>query len=119
MASPLAVAAALLLALLARPAAAGDAGILYEVWHTEAATAMASVAQKGFPQLTVELVIQSQDTAKPLQLDDVYGPAGLNADICAWQRGAEARRLRTAVSSRGRRASLSGRTLDGEYQVVW
>lgn len=61
------------------PACARDAGILYEVWHTRAAAAMATVRARGDPQLTTELVIQSQDTAAPLSLDDVY--RGLPADI--------------------------------------
>jgi hypothetical protein len=56
-----------------------DAGILYEVWHTRAAHAMAAVRAKGLPQLTTELVIQSQDAAAPLSLDDVY--RGAAADI--------------------------------------
>ena len=57
-----------------------DAGILYEVWHTRAAHAMADIRAKGlFPQLTTELVIQSQDTASPFSLDDVY--RGVAADI--------------------------------------
>ena len=36
-----------------------DAGILYEVWHTRAAQAMARVKAEGGLQLTIELVIQS------------------------------------------------------------
>lgn len=68
----------LLLASLAR-VASRDAGILYEVWHSRAAHAMAAVRAKGLPQLTTELVIASQDTAAPFSLDDVY--RGAAADI--------------------------------------
>ena len=60
--------------LAAAPACAlADAGILYEVWHSRAAQAMA----RQSPQLTTELVIES---AGNLTLDDVFrvGPA---ADI--------------------------------------
>ena len=71
----------LLLLLNAPSAASGDAGILYEVWHTKAAQAMAKVRTLGFPQLTTELVIQSQGGPSPLKLDDIYGPAKLSADI--------------------------------------
>ena len=62
---------ALALALAAAPASARDAGILYEVWHTRAAQAMARVAAEGGAQLTTELVIES---AGARTLDDVYGP---------------------------------------------
>jgi hypothetical protein len=75
---PSAAALLLLLASLAR-VASRDAGILYEVWHTRAAHAMAAVRAKGLPQLTTELVIASQDTAAPFSLDDVY--RGAAADI--------------------------------------
>lgn len=57
---------------------AGDAGILYEVWHGHAATAMATVAKMGGQQLTTELVIRSNGT---LTLNDVYQPYNLSADI--------------------------------------
>lgn len=61
------------------PAAQRRAGILYEVWHAGAATMMAQVAAKGAPQLTTELVIQSNGT---LTLDDVYiKPLGSEGDI--------------------------------------
>lgn len=71
---------ALLLLLLAAPARSQrDAGILYEVWHTRAAAAMRDVRAKGLPQLTTELVIQSQGSAAPFSLDDVY--RGVAADI--------------------------------------
>jgi len=46
-----------------------SAGILYEIWHCQAAQAMAQVKDSGSPQLTVETVIQSQET---FTLDDVY-----------------------------------------------
>jgi hypothetical protein len=75
-ASLLAVAAAACLSHTA--AAAGDVGILYEVWHSKAATAMATVAEMGGQQLTTELVIQS---AGALTLDDVYTKYNLSADI--------------------------------------
>lgn len=55
-----------------------DAGILYEVWHTEAAVAMRKVQATGGQLLTTERVIQS---AGALSLDDVYVKYGLNADI--------------------------------------
>jgi hypothetical protein len=35
-----------------------SAGILYEVWHTHAAQAMANVSAQGGVQLTVETVIR-------------------------------------------------------------
>lgn len=66
------------LAALAASASARDAGILYEVWHTKAAQAMATVAASGWPQLTTELVIQSKGAHT---LNDVYAVHGLNADI--------------------------------------
>ena len=36
-----------------------SAGILYEIWHSEAAAAMAQVKSHGLPQLTTEAVIRS------------------------------------------------------------
>ena len=60
-------------------AQARDAGVLYEVWHTRASSAMRDVLAKGEPQLTTELVIESQDTPTPYSLDDVY--RGVAADI--------------------------------------
>ena len=76
-------AVAIAAATTAPSVAAGDAGILYEVWHTKAAQAMAAVAALKLPQLTTELVIRSQYSYPngSLALDDVYGPAKLNADI--------------------------------------
>ena len=56
--------------------ASRDAGILYEVWHTRAAQAMARVKAEGGLQLTTELVIQS---AGAHTLDDVYGPYNVTA----------------------------------------
>eukprot|EP00912_Choanoflagellata_sp_UC4_P000340 UC4_evm3s209 len=53
-------------------------GILYEVWHAKAATAMHKVLAQGGAPLTTELVIQSNGN---LTLNDVYGPYGINADI--------------------------------------
>ena len=44
-------------------------GILYEIWHTAAAAAMAQVAARNLTQLTVESVIRS---ANESCLDDVY-----------------------------------------------
>ena len=70
----------MLLLLLAAPARSQrDAGILYEIWHTRASSAMRDVRAKGLPQLTTELVIQSQSSATPYSLDDVY--RGVAADI--------------------------------------
>ena len=60
-------------------AQARDAGVLYEVWHTRASSAMRDVLAKGELQLTTELVIESQDTPTPFSLDDVY--RGVAADI--------------------------------------
>jgi hypothetical protein len=56
------------------------AGILYEVWHSRAAQAMALQEQK----LTTELVIQS---AGALTLDDVYsrGPASDIYSTGSWR----------------------------------
>lgn len=48
-------------------ASSTSVGILYEVWHSKAAQAMASQS----PQLTTELVIQSEGN---LTLDMVYNP---------------------------------------------
>lgn len=48
-----------------------SAGILYEVWHSEAATAMREVAAQGGPPLTTERVIRSDGS---YNLSDVYGP---------------------------------------------
>ena len=64
--------------LVASCAAARDAGILYEVWHSTAAAAQAKVAALGAQQLTTELVIQS---AGALSLDDVYARHNISADI--------------------------------------
>jgi hypothetical protein len=58
--------------------ASRSVGILYEVWHTTAASAMQSVAEQGGQLLTVETVLQSNGRQT---LDDVYLPYGLNADI--------------------------------------
>lgn len=60
-----------MLALLSvgAPATPRAAGILYELWHCEAATAMAQVKARGHPQLTTELVIRSNGKTS---LDDVY-----------------------------------------------
>ena len=44
-------------------------GILYEVWHSAAAAAMAQVAARNLTQLTVEAVIRSNNKSS---LDDVY-----------------------------------------------
>lgn len=57
---------------------AKDVGILYEVWHTTAAAAMAKVKDLGGLQLTTEKVIQSNGG---FTLNDVYGKYGINADI--------------------------------------
>ncbi len=46
-----------------------SAGILYELWHCEAATAMAQVKARGLSQLTTETVIRSNGN---ISLDDVY-----------------------------------------------
>ena len=57
-------------AAAAAPASpARQAGILYELWHTEAAAAMAQVKSQGLPILTTERVIRSD--GKTI-LDDVY-----------------------------------------------
>ena len=48
------------------------AGILYELWHCEAATAMAQVKARGLDQLTTETVIRSNGGAS---LDQVYPAA--------------------------------------------
>ena len=56
--------------------ASRDAGILYEVWHTRAAQAMARVKAEGGVQLTTELVIES---AGAHSLNDVYGPYNVTA----------------------------------------
>ena len=66
-----------LLAAAAGAAAAGSpaspgarsAGILYEVWHSKAATAMAQVKAAGLPQLTTERVLRSDGASS---LSDVY-----------------------------------------------
>ena len=49
--------------------ASRSAGILYEVWHSMAATAMAQVRAAGLPQLTTETVLRSD---AGYTLDDVY-----------------------------------------------
>eukprot|EP00947_MAST-08B_sp_MAST-8B-sp1_P001965 g1965.t1 len=54
------------------PPSGRSAGILYEVWHSEAATAMAEVKARGLPVLTTERVIRSNGT---LQLADVFPAA--------------------------------------------
>ena len=55
------------------PSSAGGtpraAGILYELWHCEAATAMAQVKARALPQRTTETVIRSNGR---VSLDDVY-----------------------------------------------
>ena len=57
-------------AAAAAPASpARQAGILYELWHTEAAAAMAQVKSQGLPILTTERVIRAD--GKTI-LDDVY-----------------------------------------------
>ena len=66
------------LALLLASSSARDAGVLYEVWHSTAAHAMARVKAAGAAQLTTELVIQS---AGALSLDDVYVRHNISADI--------------------------------------
>lgn len=66
------------LVLFAAVANGRDAGILYEVWHSTAAHAMAQVKAAGGAQLTTELVIQS---AGALSLDDVYVRHNISADI--------------------------------------
>ena len=53
----------------AAPAHMRSAGILYEVWHSKSATAMAQVKAAGFPQLTTERVLRSNGAAT---LSDVY-----------------------------------------------
>jgi len=50
----------LLLAAAITPAAARDAGILYEIWHAPAAHLMSLVSAAGRPSLTVERVIRSE-----------------------------------------------------------
>ena len=57
---------------------ARDAGVLYEVWHSIAASAMTSLAARGLPLLTTELVLQS---AGALTLDDIYAKHNISADI--------------------------------------
>jgi hypothetical protein len=49
-------------------------GILYEVWHANAATSMRIVKEKGYEQLTTERVIRSDGNKS---LDDVYKVSGL------------------------------------------
>jgi hypothetical protein len=49
--------------------ASRSAGILYEVWHSMAATAMAQVRAAGFPQLTTEQILRSNGDRT---LSDVY-----------------------------------------------
>ena len=49
------------------------AGILYEVWHCNAATAMAQVKQNNLPQLTTEAVLRSNGK---YTLNDVFPAAG-------------------------------------------
>jgi hypothetical protein len=66
----------LIFSLLSWLVASRDAGILYEVWHTRAAQAMARVKAEGGMQLTTELVIES---AGAHSLDDVYGPYNVTA----------------------------------------
>ena len=51
------------------------------MWHTTAAQALAAVKAAGAPQLTTERVIQSQGSAAPLALDDVYNATRAAADI--------------------------------------
>eukprot|EP00043_Microstomoeca_roanoka_P010142 m.96594 g.96594 ORF g.96594 m.96594 type:complete len:588 (+) comp14801_c1_seq1:91-1854(+) len=72
------VLAVLTISSRAATSAGGDVGILYEVWHTEAAQAMKKVQSLGGKQLTTELVIRSNGT---FTLDDVYGPYNISADI--------------------------------------
>jgi hypothetical protein len=50
-----------------------SAGILYEVWHCEAATAMAQVKKNNLPQLTTETVLRS---GGKYTLNDVFPAAG-------------------------------------------
>eukprot|EP00939_MAST-03C_sp_MAST-3C-sp1_P001369 g1369.t1 len=58
-------------------------GVLYEVWHTAAATSMAMVKTKGLEQLTVERVIRSNGKHT---LNDVYGsfPPGVLPALDIW-----------------------------------
>ena len=49
------------------------AGILYEVWHCEAAAAMAQVKKNNLPQLTTEAVLRSNGK---YTLNDVFPAAG-------------------------------------------
>ncbi len=58
--------------------ARADVGILYEVWHSSAASLMGEVAAKGGVQLTTETVIESNGK---YTLNDVYLPYGINGDI--------------------------------------
>jgi len=60
-----------LLLLLGTLAAARDAGVLYEVWHTPSALAMQRVIAQGGRPLTVETVIRSNGTST---LDDILKP---------------------------------------------
>eukprot|EP00054_Salpingoeca_dolichothecata_P019430 m.120871 g.120871 ORF g.120871 m.120871 type:complete len:592 (-) comp23253_c0_seq12:81-1856(-) len=59
------------------PVSGRSAGILYEVWHAEASTAMHKVKAAGGTQLTTELVIRNAS----LNLNDVYLPYNLTGDI--------------------------------------
>ena len=63
----------LLHASMFQATASRSAGILYEVWHCNAATAMAQVKAKGYQLLTTERVIQSNGQHT---LDDVFPAPG-------------------------------------------
>ena len=53
-------------------------GILYEIWHCEAANTYAKIKESGFEQLTTELIIQSNGQKN---LSDVYPFQTDNHDI--------------------------------------
>lgn len=55
-----------------------DVGILYEVWHAWASTAMRNVKKAGGQQLTTEVILRSNGK---LTLDDVYKKYKLSGDI--------------------------------------
>jgi hypothetical protein len=59
-------------------AAAKSVGILYEIWHCNAAAAYAKVKSSGYPQLTTELVLQSNGNKT---LADVFPISTKNKDI--------------------------------------
>ena len=53
-------------------------GVLYEIWHCEAANTYAKIKESGFEQLTTELIIQSNGQKN---LSDVYPFQTDNHDI--------------------------------------